>query len=510
MHDLVVLSDLHLGRGLDPESGHYHRLETFFYDEDFKRFCKFLCREAEERKKGLKVILNGDIFDLLRVDPEDTEGGNGGSPREKRYGPTLTPAVATRTLSRIIAGHPVFMEGLAILVTAGHDVIFMPGNHDSEMQWDPLQDEVRRAVMEAVRAKEGDAGVAAAQPHLQFKPWFHYEPGRIWIEHGCQYDPENAFKYPLRAGMVGKPDEVFHAEQDMPFGNFIQRYLYNMFGNITFIVPSTRANARYLKWLLVNEPRLLLHVVASHVPFVLQLLRRMARAGVSQRQELVEVHARELTTLAESSGMGEQLIAIDKLKYVGADVVRAAGEIIRQAVRLAVAAVLVTMIGAGLWALGSQAINDLKLGIAPKAVLSVIFNFFAFSLVLGSGLYWLLRVPQSEEPWPLRRAARKIAALLDVPLITFGHTHDEVITRLARPGGKGWYFNTGTWIAVFTHDVLLPRDRIQFTFLRVRDQQGVLLHWSPGRNEPMPVILLDEDAPDAPWRVLPDAQGPKT
>jgi hypothetical protein len=43
--------------------------------------------------------------------------------------------------------------------------------------------------------------------------------------------------------------------------------------------------------------------------------------------------------------------------------------------------------------------------------------------------------------------------------------------------------------------VLLPRERVQFTFLRVRDSTGELLHWSPGRGEPLPVILLDEDRP---------------
>ncbi len=499
MHDLVVLSDLHLGRGLDPESGHYNRLEAFFYDEDFRRFCRFLCAEAKERGTGLKVIMNGDVFDLLRIDAEDADRGK--LPRERRYGPTLTPAVAARTLQAILAGHPAFAEGLAILVSAGHDVIFLPGNHDIEMQWAPVQAQVRDAVMKVVHAQGGDAAVSAAQPHLIFKPWFHHEPGRIWIEHGCQYDPENAFRYPLRQGLVDRPDEVFHAEQDMPFGNFIQRYLYNAFGNITFIVPSTRANARYVKWLLLNEPRLLLHVVASHVPFALQFLRRMARAGVSQRHELVEVHEKEMVQLAAESGLGDKLLAIGELKHVGADVVRAAGEIIRQTVRLTVASIAVTVLGAALWAVGTQAINELKLGMAPKALLSVIFNFFAVAIVLGGGLYWLLRVPKGEEPRPLRRAARKIAALLDVPLVTFGHTHDEVISRVDRPGGRGWYFNTGTWIAVFTHDVLLPRDRVQFTFLRVRGTKGELLHWSPGRGEPMPVVLLDEQgAPDALWR----------
>src|SRR5207245_2514580 len=83
----------------------------------------------------------------------------------------------------------------------------------------------------------------------------------------------------------------------------------------------------------------------------------------------------------------------------------------------------------------------------------------------------------------------QVARILDVPIVTFGHTHDEALWRIDRPSGaRSWYFNTGTWIAVFTHDVLVPRERVQFTFLRVRGATGELLHWSPGRGAPMPVV----------------------
>jgi len=108
----------------------------------------------------------------------------------------------------------------------------------------------------------------------------------------------------------------------------------------------------------------------------------------------------------------------------------------------------------------------------------------------------LLRGGAAVPPEPMRRAAAEIARMVDVPVVSFGHSHDEVLWRNMGPGERdSWYFNTGTWIAVFTHDVLLPRERVQFTFLRVRDATGELLHWSPGRGEPLPVILLDEGRP---------------
>ena len=83
--------------------------------------------------------------------------------------------------------------------------------------------------------------------------------------------------------------------------------------------------------------------------------------------------------------------------------------------------------------------------------------------------------------------------MLDVPIVTFGHTHDEVVWSLPREDKKkSWYFNTGTWVAVFTHDVLMPRERVQFTYLHVTGVDAKLKQWSPGRGHPVPVVLIDE------------------
>ena len=101
---------------------------------------------------------------------------------------------------------------------------------------------------------------------------FYYEPGRIWVEHGCQYDPECSFEFPLRKRLALLPEAIHKAEKDLPLGTFFQRYLYNGFGNITFIVPNSKSNFRYLRWLILNRPRLLARVLRSQVPFLLQFV----------------------------------------------------------------------------------------------------------------------------------------------------------------------------------------------------------------------------------------------
>ena len=529
MHDVVVLSDLHLGRGKNPDTGRYFSLEAFFYDDDLRRLLRYLCDDAARRDVDFKLIFNGDVFDLLRIEPE--AAGPAATAKERRFGKAVTPPIASHMIGEILAGHPGFVDGVAQVLEAGHDVVFLPGNHDIELQWEPVHSELRRALLTRVRERAakatrdrtgdgddagaaGEAAAAAADARLEFAPWFYYEPGRIWVEHGCQYDAESAFRFPLRgaiaapaavvAAAVGDDDEV---EVDLPLGSFIQRYLYNAFGPITFMVPSTRANFRYFKWLLVNRPRLLARVLGSHGPFALQLLRRLSRVGGPRRDRARHDHEIELAQLAAQSRLHEKLVAIDALKQVKHDVVQAVRALGFQMLKFLAMSFAVAIAVAGLWFAGFHTINTMRVGFGPKALLFLGLNFVLLSAALVGSGYGLFRAQPGLSTGPLTRAATEIARLIDVPIVTFGHTHDEAIWRLW-PGNRrdAWYFNTGTWIAVFTHDELMPRERVQFTFLRVSGHAGELLHWSPGRGEPVPVILLDEETPWGP--VHADAAAP--
>jgi UDP-2,3-diacylglucosamine pyrophosphatase LpxH len=499
MHDLVVVSDLHLGRGKNPNTGRYHELEAFFYDDDFRSFCQWVIDDAHKRNASIRLIINGDAFDLLRIDrgtltPEATFV-------ERRFGPCMTPDRAARDMSEVLDGHPGFVDGLARVLAAGHEVVILPGNHDIEIQWPPVRRQIERAVFARVRellTSNRELDEAAAR--LRFPPWFWYEPGRVWIEHGCQYDPENAFTYWLRGTLAEAPRAVHEAEYDMPLGNFFQRYLFNGFGAITFIVPSTRAHMRYAKWLLANSPHLITRVVLSHARFWPQVIRRIALSQKHARVVYRETHERTLAELAsapEAGALGDKLIEIDALKERSASVVEALSTLSRQVLRVLLVVVALAGLAFGLWFAGFHAIAELKGGFMAKALLFLLLDF-AFLVAAIFGVGWgLFRSPRAETS-PLRRAAQKIVDVLDVPIVSFGHTHDEVLWRLRRPSGNpAWYYNTGTWLAVFTHDVLMPRERVQFTFLQVRGHEAELLYWSPGRGHAAPVILLDERNPKA-------------
>lgn len=482
MRDLVVVSDLHIGRGRNPETGRFHSLENFFYDEDFLQFCRYLTHEAKERGRPLTLVFNGDTFDFLRVDPVEASQRVGG---HERPGPTLTPEIAAEMVRRMLAGHPTFLDGIAHLLDEGHRVVFLPGNHDIELQWPEVQAEIRRAILE--RSSTWDS------PGLEFHPWFFYEPGRIWIEHGCQYDAECAFRFQLR-GATDRAS-VRALDGDMPLGNFFQRYLYNAFGPITFIVPSTRANFRYFRWLLSNRPRLLAGVLVRNGVFSLKLLRRLSQNAAND-PGVEAAHRHELERLAEGSGLGPKLHAIERFKTVPPNLALASRAFLLPLIRLTIGVASGALALAALWFWSFQAIAQLQVASGFRTLLFLIIQLLLLIVVVSGAVWVALQSRPDVPPRPLRRAAQRISNLLKVPLVTFGHTHDEAIWRLPNGQGEpGWYFNTGTWIAVFTHEELVPRERVQLTFLRVRDAKGELLQWSPGRGAPAPVVLLDEGRP---------------
>lgn len=494
-HDVVVVSDLHIGRGRNPRTGRYHPLETFFHDTDIRRFLEWVARDAERRGRQLKVVFNGDTFDLLRTEIHPVEGES--SRREARFGLDPTPDVVARQMDVIVAGHPGFIEALADLVAAGHIATILPGNHDLEIQWDSAQAPVFAALRDVLATRPG-VDVEAAVARLTFEPWFVYEPGRLWIEHGCQYDAESAFHYPLRRPIEHR-FPAGAAEEDLPMGSFFQRYLYNAFGALTFLVPSTRANARYARWLLLNQPRLLYRVAMSHLPFIWQLMRRLSRRDGETRMAMAAAHAVELDRLSRTYDLGDDLLAIDAEKVtLGADLSVALEDYGRRALRAAGMVSGLVLAAAGLWSSGLLAISELGPDFGLKTLLFLALNVAMMFAVGAATTYLLLRTEPPPSPPSLPRAARAIARRLDVPIVSFGHTHEEVFLRFdRRPGLVSTYINTGTWVAVFAHHDAVPRERVQMTFLRIVDAHPELLYWSPGRGEPMPVILFDDHDDEA-------------
>lgn len=115
----IVVSDLHLGTGV--ERGKRNPYEDFYEDDRFGELLHHYDQLAGEQSE-LELILNGDIFDLLKVK------WNGSWPTE------ITEEIATEKLRLCLEGHPRFVLALRRFVSRpNRRVVYLPGNHDLEL-----------------------------------------------------------------------------------------------------------------------------------------------------------------------------------------------------------------------------------------------------------------------------------------------------------------------------------------------------------------------------------------
>jgi UDP-2,3-diacylglucosamine pyrophosphatase LpxH len=150
---LVFLSDCHIGG--DPGR------DIFELPDELAA----LLDDLDRHPGPVELVLAGDFFDLLRVS-EVPDGLNR----------------ASLTIAR--PEYRALFDGLRRLAAqASRTVIYLPGNHDAEVWWNP---EIR-ATLEREGLVHGFA--------LSYTACFESEPDRIvYCEHGNQFDPANTFR----------------------------------------------------------------------------------------------------------------------------------------------------------------------------------------------------------------------------------------------------------------------------------------------------------------------------
>lgn len=226
---ILVVSDQHLGAGLDVVTQRYHRGENFFADEPFRALLR---QHAAQGIRDPLLVLAGDSFDFLRITdvpitdadfeawswtladlghPQEVEALRKLEAKEHRYGLRTDDYKCVWKLLHIARGHSGFFAALGEWMQAGGWVTVMTGNHDVELYW-PL---VRRAIRREI---------ALACPGSPVSSRLHFvdsgmQVGNVYIEHGHQYESVTAVK--------GDPVLAEGRELNLPLGSFVNRYLIN-------------------------------------------------------------------------------------------------------------------------------------------------------------------------------------------------------------------------------------------------------------------------------------------
>ena len=168
----VVVSDFHIGTG--SPRGSFNPYEDFHEDE---RFAELLAHytSGEYDEAHVELVLNGDIFDLLKV----RVGGV--------WPDDVTETIAVEKLRQCIRGHSTVLDALHDFVSRGRTrVTYIPGNHDIELMLPgPQQELVERIAGEPDRHR------------VQFitRTDTYHLPEGIQIRHGHQWEAIHRYDY---------------------------------------------------------------------------------------------------------------------------------------------------------------------------------------------------------------------------------------------------------------------------------------------------------------------------
>jgi UDP-2,3-diacylglucosamine pyrophosphatase LpxH len=219
----IIVSDLHLSDAEPPHPGNplWKRFKRpkLFIDRSFRRMIDYLLETLPKNHKNegeMELVLNGDIFDFdsVMVMPEKPPFNI--SWLEKKRGLLPEEAKSRFKMRVILRDHSVWVEALRIFVEAGNRLIFVIGNHDIEMHWPSVQEEI----LEALKLSPEN------RKNVRFCEWYYISNEDTLIEHGNQYDSYCMAPNPAHP-LIRKGSKV---TVRIPFGNLAGKYMINGMG----------------------------------------------------------------------------------------------------------------------------------------------------------------------------------------------------------------------------------------------------------------------------------------
>ncbi|HET8890311.1 MAG TPA: hypothetical protein VFQ41_15525 [Candidatus Angelobacter sp.] len=472
--EIFVVSDLHLGRGRNPETGRFSRTENFLSDQAFSRFLAYAAAGPAKL-----LVINGDAFDFVRichhprtdeefrewieflkrlgVEKERPELCRAISSVERRFGLETDDYKSAWKLLQIANGHREFFRALATWLNGGGTLLFSKGNHDLELYW-PL---VRKALEELLIREEADRQAVSSRM-LYCDDWVCI--ANVYFEHGHKYDPQQRIDDSDKSAVLpGKPGQL-----KLPLGIFVNRYLINQLEKLEPFLGAVRPTEKILWMLLRTHP-------LSAIAMLFRSLRFIRRAFQTSRVRDFFWYAVYLGSLAIP------LLTVLAIAGIFAFARLRDFFVIRHPMSS--------------MALGASGI------LAPY--LTAAFREF---------VRWLGRKKRNAKEVGEDALSRGVFASmkeLNFPAFSrmyavMGHTHDQDIQSLpGLNGGTTLYLNTGTWIPVWPDDrpdlagqVLFPF--VRFTRKASQEYSHDYVEWRDDRGGPAESYILEPPAASLP------------
>lgn len=224
---ILVVSDLHLGKGGFLKSGQVNIMEDFHDDDMFREMLEFYSRGKYEKEK-VHLVLNGDILNLLAVDVDGV------------FTHIIDDQVSCRAVHMIAKGHKVFFNAIKeFLKKENKKVSYIIGNHDIGMLFPKAQQAFCKIVEAEVPFVES----------LNFKG--------IHIEHGHRFDPLN--NVPRFKQIVKGPNGKMVL--NLPWGSLFCILVLPQLKKERPNIDKVRPMSKYAKWMFYYDFRFFIKAI---------------------------------------------------------------------------------------------------------------------------------------------------------------------------------------------------------------------------------------------------------
>jgi UDP-2,3-diacylglucosamine pyrophosphatase LpxH len=440
MESLLVLSDVHLGSDLN-DFGHPIR-RSRRVDEDLVKLITHY-RTVVPPGDRWRLVVAGDFIDFvgMAVRAEGVELATERSDEEREHGLGNAVDHVRVKLQLVVERHRDVFDALASFVADGHALTFIHGNHDLELHWDAVKDDLRSLLLaRACASRSGAVDGAAFEGRIAFHPWFFYVAGLAYIEHGHQYDAFCASQYVMAPLSAADPRRIARSVSDVLL-RFVVRPTRGMheYGHDKHGIP------HYLMFAMNLGVAGLLQLAMRFASAVAELfrLRREQLSGAAKR--LRQEHDRGMALLAPATRAGvERMRALAALQVAP----------VTRTIRGILASVLLDRLALGFVAVLTLVVVAV-LRIMHVAHVGWAAPCIAVAWALGHRQLALQRTADPGERM-IERAAH-LARLFPAAFVVMGHTHTPA--KMAINDGEATYINVGSW-AEEESDAGEPADKI--------------------------------------------------
>lgn len=423
---LIVLSDVHLGSdlvsyaptGITPS-------RTKQVDEDLVRLLDHYRAQPPPAGRW-RLVIAGDLIDFIGmvIAPDGSSLTTEPTAEERAHGLGNAEDHAALKMRAVAERHSDVFATLARFIADGHALTIIRGNHDLELHWEGVQNELREILVAHAHSAVGESfDRESFLARLDFSPWFFFQDGVAYIEHGHQYDPFCSTEHLLAPLSPIDPRRIARG-----FSDILLRFVVRQTARLSEHGHESRGVWQYLSiaWRLGVGGGLALG--RRYVLAIRELFRVRREYLTGATAALRRQHEAGMATLAQAR--------------------RVSLERVRALYEMRVPPITRTISGI----LGSLLVDRLMLGAGCAMLLGLIGILSLWHWQVAPGallvpLLWLLvqrqlakgRHIESQHELALR--APLLARLFGAPFVVMGHSHVAARADL----GGATYFNLGSW-----------------------------------------------------------------